>query len=447
MATKGLERNSQRRVRFIEEAETAVFNPAGEINDAFFMRLEEQPESGWAKFRAMGFNAKTWSAITRKHRVLSGPLRLDFRGMPFLARLLTGAAVETNAISANVEELIYLMPESDAVNRQTQSVEIGLPSKCSRSTYTLLSDMTLNFVRMEENSEGQAGFISRRAHPLAGGAIDAVMTNANNVNEVQTLSIPTATGNVPVTLPNTTLGAGGVVQISDAMTGVQVAAAMAAKASIRDAANVAIVKAVAGGNSVFTITYAGALSARPLALPTTVAAGVNVARTTAGVTGTVPPLPKRFPILPQNVTVRRASTLAGLDAAAPIKRVAALSVTFPQMVDIEMFFDDENVIDFTDHVDTEYEITMSLRVASGTQDCLDLEAKSETQPATADWFRIRCAHVDGIHAVEIDGMWSVEGNIPFSVNKNVRYREFPMGIEVNDQGWLFRVRVRRAINL
>ena len=443
MPTKGLDRNSQHRVQFVQETDAGNYDVAGIIRTGRMFRLEEQPETAWSKFKPAGYNSDDWSAKTREHRILSGPIRLDFNEMDFLAQCLAGEVANTSS-AGGVDTFVFYMPESDAVNRIPQTIERGLPARANRATYGIMSELSMNMVRMEENSEGTTSFFARRPEPEAGGQRNVPMTRQGQVNEVQTVTIPTGTGASQIAVPASSLGVGGTATWSDTSTVDQVVALLAALSAIGNAANVKVVKTTVGTDRVFTITYRGQLAGANIAPPTSVTVGVVIATVTPGLAGTFVQSPARKPILQQNWTHRRADTLAGLDAATPTKKVAMMSLTFPQMVDIETFFDNENQLDFNDHFDTEYDIKAALRVVNGTADCDDLEAKSEESPARGEWHRFQARHKDGIHIVQIDGYFSVDGNIPFTVGKNVRYREFPLGLKINDQGWALRLTVKKA---
>lgn len=182
----------------------------------------------------------------------------------------------------------------------------------------------------------------------------------------------------------------------------------------------------------------------PIAAPTITGPGWTTERTQQGSSANIV-LPQLVPISPQMWMARRASSYSGLGAASPISRIAGFTMDFPDRTNLFWFLD-ENDIDFDDFVDGEGEVSAKLTLVNDVDGPVaDLAAKSEQMPGLAEWWRFLANHPDGLYSLGIDGLFGVNGNIPYSNNNNARFREFPMSAMLNDQGWLLQFTLTVAL--
>jgi hypothetical protein len=145
-------------------------------------------------------------------------------------------------------------------------------------------------------------------------------------------------------------------------------------------------------------------------------------------------LPAQFPMLPQHFSVRRAATVAGLAAAAPIPKVHEISWGHDGLADPFMFFDEDDITSDS-HVDGgEPQHTLSLAVAYDTDGvCQDLTDKANEEPAEPEAFEVRAAHKNGIERFQMQGVFSVQEPSEQSAAGNVYQKTFPLGVLINDE--------------
>lgn len=207
-----------------------------------------------------------------------------------------------------------------------------------------------------------------------------------------------------------------------------------------DYCTVGEIEIISAGDSLSSGSYTITVNTpqEQIALPEITGTGWSIERTQSGSSG-VFRVPELVPILPQMWTARRAASYAGLDGATAIPRVKGFGLDLPERALLHWFFN-ENELDFSDWVQGEGEVMARVTIVNDTDGvCADLHTKSQTQPATPEWWRFRAVHPELDYLLQIDGNFAVAGSIPYGNGDNVRHREFPLSAMLNDQGWQLQI--------
>lgn len=167
-------------------------------------------------------------------------------------------------------------------------------------------------------------------------------------------------------------------------------------------------------------------------------------------------LPARVPMLPQNMSVRRANSFADLGAAAPMPGARMASFELSALAEAIWFLNEENETSFTAHVDGgDPQQTVTVELATRTLDANGVVivnaahdamlAEANNQPATPKATRIRLRHPDTFHGFEADFFGSAKAVADIKSGNNVRSRAFPMGCVLSPDGYSARFIVKLPV--
>jgi|GEM_PF-4210841 len=159
--------------------------------------------------------------------------------------------------------------------------------------------------------------------------------------------------------------------------------------------------------------------------------------TTQGGTGIV--IEARVPILNRNFSVRKASSLASLDAAAALNKAMMTSFDLGALVDPIWFFA-ENEETYLSHVDgAEPTRTLAIRLAKSSTDLVAMETGAYAQPATPAWYQLRAVHADDSdYSFKAEFFASPSGAASLGAGGNIRYKEFPFSTVIHGGGFAAR---------
>lgn len=461
--TSGLKMNSANVLQLIKETTPGTYDAGGERTVATMFRIEPQPETVYESHKPQGWNSRAWNAITREHTVFSGALRLNFPQLPILFDMLCGPAVSD---SGTPRVRVWEMKDTGPDARQTYTAEYGQVNEASRHAYLLLASLAINFMRMTENNEGSVTLLAKQS-----SADDLIMTSNATITgtDLADAITPTGTAATPENAVDADLGTDAVFDTgetiifdlgsSKVLNGIKVTKG----ASGGHASGVlALQRAVTGGGSFTTTetvwsitdtddgswadgaskygTFDGHDGSQHYRLIYTASSGSLAISQVEFYEDATTSLQAstEIPLVAQMWTVRRAAAIGDLAAATAIPRVKGFALDVPDRTLLHWFFD-EHETNFTDWVQGEGEPTVRLTMVNDVDGvAADLTAKAKELPAEPEWWNFRCDHPDLDYRLDIDAYLACSGNIPYGNESNVRHKEFPLVVMLNDQGWMMR---------